>query len=373
MITVCEENKCSGCMACVNVCGKKAITILDSKDAYNAKIDTKLCVNCDICKKVCHNNYLPDFHETVACYQGWARNKEIRLNSSSGGLATAVALAFVKTGGVLYSCIYDKGEFIFSRITKEAEIKYIAGSKYVKSNSSGVYKQIRKDIACCKVLFIGLPCQVAAVKKFLGDVNQTNLYTIDLICHGTPSPKLLELFLNQYNKSLKDINSISFRKKNKMQLHINGNGVVSKGVSDKYTIAFLKGLTYTDNCYSCNYAQKNRVADMTLGDSWGSNLSDDEKKNGVSIILIQSNKGKILLENADVELLNVDVENAREHNLQLMVPSSRPVYRSAFFDELKHKKFNSLVFRYYPKECLRQDIKEVLLKLHIVKNDKRQE
>lgn len=110
----------------------------------------------------------------------------------------------------------------------------------------------------------------------------------------------------------------------KMQIHGDHKGIITKGVSDKYTIAFLNALTYTENCYECDYAKLQRVSDLTLGDSWGSNLPMDEQKKGVSLALCQTEKGVQLLKKAEVALLTVELERAVENNHQLDHPSVRP-------------------------------------------------
>lgn len=369
MKTVCELNKCAGCMACINVCPKDAIEIKDTLDAYNAVIDTDKCINCDACHNVCPNNNSVEFKSPIKWYQGWTTDEELRKKCSSGGLATAISLAFVKNGGYVYSCVFENGEFTFKRAKTAKEVMAFTGSKYVKSNPSGVYKHIRDDLREGKrVLFIGLPCQVAAVKNYVGNKFQENLYTIDLICHGTPSPRLLEIFLSQYDKQLKSFSNISFRVKAKMQMHVDSKGIVTKGVSDKYTIAFLNGLTYTENCYTCSYAQKKRISDITLGDSWGSELPFEEKRNGISLVLIQTEKGLEILGKSDLVLETVDINKAIQNNHQLEHPSEKPKQRISFFRGIRgNKEFNSLVFHTYPKQCIRQNVKEMLIKAKILR------
>lgn len=367
MQTVCQLNKCAGCMACVDICPKKAITIQDSLDSYNAVIDTELCVNCQACHMVCPNNNCPTQREPQKWYQGWAGDKSIRCKCSSGGLATAISEACIESGGHVYGCCFEKGIFLFKKASQISELASFSGSKYVKSNPAGCYKDIRDSLKKGeRVLFIGLPCQVAAVRNFVGEKLDQNLYTADLICHGTPSPKLLDVFLNQYKKQLSSFDNILFRIKAKMQIHCDGEGIVRKGVSDRYTIAFLNGLTYTDNCYKCQFAQRKRVSDITLGDSWGSELPLESMKEGVSLALCQTRKGIEILENADVELLSVDLENAILNNQQLDHPSIMPKDRVVFFESLKKGyKFNKLVKKYLPKQCFRQDIKALLIRMRI--------
>lgn len=370
MKTVCEKNMCAGCMACVNICHKNAIKIKDSLSAYNAVIDENECINCNACHNVCPKNNTPSLRKPMEWYQGWASDEEIRKTSSSGGFATAISLGFINRRGVVYGCEFAEGEFSFARATREEELEMIKGSKYVKSNPKEVFDSIKGDLSLgMPVLFIGLPCQVAALNNYIDDSLLNNLYTVDLICHGTPSPQLLNIFLKKYNKSLKSMRDIAFRQKNKMQVWGDNEGIVTKGVSDKYTISFVNGLTYTDNCYKCDFARIERVSDITLGDSWGSELESEIKK-GISLALCQTEKGKQLLLNANVELKDVDLDEAVKNNKQLKQPSIMLESRKSFFESIINgKSFNREVFKRFPKECVKQDVKSFLIKLKLIKGN----
>lgn len=167
MNTVCEENKCTGCMACMEMCPKKAIKIEDTLDSYNAVISDELCIKCNACLQVCQNvNANTTFRQTITWYQGWSRNANDRKESSSGGAAYELAKAFIKRGGTVFSCTFFNGEFVFDEASKLSELRKFSGSKYVKSNPNGIYKNIRGKLKSGEnILFIGLPCQVAALKK----------------------------------------------------------------------------------------------------------------------------------------------------------------------------------------------------------------
>ncbi len=367
MKTVCEKNKCAGCMACVDVCPKKAISIQDELSSYNAVIEDT-CVDCGLCHKLCPQNNTPELIKPKTWYQGWAKDEDVRAKGASGGIATSIAVSFVKNGGVVYGCYFEKGEFRFNKASSESELTKFAGSKYVKSNPEGIFNDIKSEVTSNqKVLFIGLPCQVAGLKKV---INSDNLYTADLICHGTPSPNLLNGFLKQYSISLESTKKISFRANDKRQIWCENEGLVTKGVSDKFTIAYLNGFIHTENCYECNYARIERVSDITLGDSWGSQLYQDNSKQGVSLVLCQTNKGEELLSNANVELKEVDLENAIDNNQQLKHPPVMPEKRNEFFENIKKgTAFNKEVKRCLSKQCFKQNIKAMLIKIKLVKGD----
>lgn len=341
----------------------------DNLNIYNAEIDMEKCVDCGACLKVCQVNQLVvEPQKPILWYQGWHNNQEIRKKASSGGIATALAAGFIEGGGLVCSCVYRRGEFGFEFAEKVNEVEKFTGSKYVKSNPKGIYYLLKKYLQeGRKVLFIGLPCQVAAVKNFVGLHLSERLYTADLICHGTPSPKVLNLFLSQYNKILENQTTFKFRDKDMFQIAASGEYLVQKGAADCYSIAFLNALTYTENCYSCKYACLERVSDVTLGDSWGSELPVSEQKKGVSLLLVQTQKGKELIRLSDIHLQMVNLDKAIGANHQLEYPSKKCKGSEKFWKDVKAgKNFNCLIIRKFIKQWGRQAIKRILLKLKII-------
>ena len=358
MKTVCELNMCNGCMACVEKCHRNAITIKDDLKYYNALIDTKKCVDCGLCTKVCPRENDNDMSKPKWWYQGWA-DSEIREHASSGGAASAIIRAFIKHGGYVASCLFDSGKFVFEVTNKMAVARKFAGSKYVKSNPEKIYGKIQSLLkANQKVLFIGLPCQVAAVNQFIKD--KTNLVTADLICHGTPSPYLLKKCLQEYGHDINTLTDINFRIKSLYELNRDGKPIAAFHTMDNYLIAFLHSYDYTENCYSCKFATLDRVSDITLGDSWGTELSG-EVKNGVSLILCQSEKGKELIESAGLNLLDVDINNAISHNEQLNKPSKCSKSRDQFFENYnRYNNFGKALVKTAPGIVAKEKVKSIV-------------
>lgn len=369
MKTVCDLDLCAGCMACVESCPRGAVEIVDSLRSYNAVIDEDRCIGCDLCHSVCQVNNKADFHEPYMWKQGWAADDRIRNHSSSGGIAAALMEGFVKNGGIVCSCTFEHGGFVFDFGETSDEIKKFVGSKYVKSNPIGIYKKIKRRLLNGeKILFIGLPCQVAALKNYIGDKVDENLYTVDLICHGSPSPRILDMFLEKYGFSLEKIDDIRFRKKTSFRLYNGYESILPERVQDNYTFAFLTSLDYTENCYKCKYARKERVSDITLGDSWGSELDSAEQSKGVSLVLCQSDKGHMLLNSAMIHLEDVNIEKSLESNHQLRHPSNAPVERDSFFKYLENgMSFDKAIAKCYPKIYYKQKIKEILIKANILR------
>ena len=367
MKTVCPSNQCTGCMACLDACTQNAIKIDDSLWAYNAVIDESKCVNCGVCTRVCPVNIKQELRLPKKWFQGWAVDEQVRSCSSSGGAATALALEFVRTGGVVCSCTFVDGKFVFRIASTPSEVRRFSGSKYVKSAPGGAFRQVKsfllKDVS---VLFIGLPCQVAAMRNYVGHKLSERLYTVDLICHGTPSPKILERFLGEHRKAP---SSIQFRKKTSFQVYCDGETVSDVGEQDPYIMAFLKGLSYTENCYSCRYANVSRVSDITLGDAWGSDLPQVEQSRGVSLILCQTEKGVSLVEKSPLLLLPVELETAVAGNAQLRKPAEKPELRGRFLSGIEAgDRLSIAIARCYPKMFLKVQIKRALRKLFFWKN-----
>ena len=358
MKTVCELNMCNGCMACVEKCHRNAITIKDDLKYYNALVDTKKCVDCGLCTKVCPRENDNDMSKPKWLYQGWA-DSEIREHASSGGAASAIIRAFIKNGGYVASCLFDSGKFVFEVTNEMAVARKFAGSKYVKSNPEKIYGKIQSLLkANQKVLFIGLPCQVAAVNQFIKD--KTNLVTADLICHGTPSPYLLKKCLQEYGHDINTLTDINFRIKSLYELNRDGKPIAAFHTMDNYLIAFLHSYDYTENCYSCKFATLDRVSDITLGDSWGTELSG-EVKNGVSLILCQSEKGKELIESAGLNLLDVDINNAISHNEQLNKPSKCSKSRDQFFENYnRYNNFGKALVKTAPGIVAKEKVKSIV-------------
>lgn len=362
--SVCEPAQCAGCMACVDICPKAAINVVDMADHMDAEIDEDRCISCGLCHRVCQTNQSAELWKTIESWQGWA-DSEIRQVSSSGGFTSAIEKAFVKSGGIVCSCKLEGGEFCFVLAWDIDDLDGFAGSKYVKSNAKGAYRAVASELnAGHKVLFIGLPCQVSAVRNFStakckGDAAD-RLYCIDLICHGTPSAKVLRKAISEYGYDLADVKRMWFRHNSDFCLSIDTNRLAPDGCIDRYTMAFLSGICYTENCYSCHYATRDRVGDLTLGDSWGTDLIEEEAS-GVSLSLVQTGKGRELLSMAGLELKPVDYWNAVSFNAQLSHPSQKTAQHDVFFSKLYQTgSVKRAVFAVFPKRCLKEDVKAML-------------
>ena len=212
MKIICETNKCCSCGACYAMCPVKAINMV--KNEYGEEhpiIDEEICVNCKKCIKVCQANNTIDKKEPKKCYAAWAKEKDIYKKTSSGGLATLLGYEIIRNNGVVYGASVCDGRVKHIRVASEELLFLLSGSKYVKSDITNVYKDLKRDLDDgITVLFIGTPCQIASIKSAIGEMYE-NLYTIDLVCHGTPPTSYLYEYID--NLGIKDYTDITFRKK----------------------------------------------------------------------------------------------------------------------------------------------------------------
>ena len=180
MTSICDDRMCAGCMACVDACPTGAVTVEPGIDFYHSIIDRGKCVDCGRCVEVCQQRNPADSKKTIAWYQGWAEDPAVRAMSSSGGFATAISRAFAASGGAVCACAFSGGRFGFEVVEDPEGVDRFRGSKYVKSDPSGAYRQVRALLrGGRKVLFVGLPCQVSAMRNFVGSKLEDGLYTID--------------------------------------------------------------------------------------------------------------------------------------------------------------------------------------------------
>lgn len=189
---ICDENRCSGCCACLNICPTGAISMIENEYGSTVpKVDMKRCIVCNACIGRCPNNKITEKKRSDYAYAVWSKNDEDIALSSSGGAATVFSRYILKNGGVVFGAAVIDNTVKHIRIDSESEIGKLRGSKYVQSQIGEVYRFVKKEVIDGKfVLFIGTPCQISGLKNYLGKY-YANLVTIDLICHGTPPLKYL--------------------------------------------------------------------------------------------------------------------------------------------------------------------------------------
>lgn len=296
---------CTACGACIQICTKNAISYkYDNYDVKRAYINRNLCVDCGLCYKICHALNPISGNIPIKCYAAWSQNVGTRNKGASGGVATELYKLYTELDNWIAGVsISPNGKCKYS-ISKSMLPGYM-NSKYTYSDTEDIYKQISiKLVNNEKVLFIGLPCQVAGLKKFLTikRISTDKLLTVDLICHGVPPGIYLEQHIKYIEKHKnRKATDLAFRDPEfctytfTFTLRENGKCFYKKGVyrNDMYQIAYHKGIVYRDNCYNCKYANKDRQGDITLADfaGVGSIAKSKYDNKNVSCILVNTNKG----------------------------------------------------------------------------------
>lgn len=303
---------CTGCMACGDVCPKGCISFPEGKDGFwYPQIDTETCIQCQSCMRACpvitpveKSDGLPK------AYAAWA-GKDIRKKSASGGVFYAMAENVIRNGGYVSGAVFDGYKVKHILTNNLSELSLIQGTKYFQSNTLGIYHQIKKLLLEGKtVLFGGTSCQVAGLLNIVGK-NRDNLITVDLICYGVPSSMTITIEEKIRGKKLKKIIS------NRDKIHPggwrncyymtceweDGSKTVSAPRESFMLGAFNSGKAMRMNCYHCPYKRLERPSDITIGDYHNVKGFDEEKNDGISLVLIHTDKGeRFLLEGNSVSV-----------------------------------------------------------------------
>lgn len=312
LISICG-NKCTDCKACSSVCPIHCIMDKMNDDGrVELAIDTKRCIGCNKCKKVCPQLSEPEVNYPIHTYAAWSSDEKEKRISASGGIASATYRFAVENGWFFTGTYYDEKEYCVKMDigSNLSDIEQFRNSKYAHSDASIVYQRCQKLAESGKnVIFIGLPCQVAAMRKVeRRKENMGRIYYIDLVCHGTPPEKYLKEHIKAIEKELGekaescsfrdpsfDTSNFVFSLTSKMGKTYYAKKVVS---DDCYQIGYHRAIIYRENCYSCNFARPERCGDLTLGDYKGLGLLakyEGNRKN-VSCVLVNTNQGKELIE-----------------------------------------------------------------------------
>ena len=367
-MVICDYAQCTGCCACINICGKDAISMtVDQFGKSIPKINADKCVSCGACKKVCPVSCTVAKTMPQKAFAVWSYDSEDKRKSSSGGVAAVVGRKVISQGGVVFGCAAIDGEVKHISAHTKDEAEVFRGSKYVQSYAGLIYREVKSCLKeNKKVLFVGTPCQVAALYSYL-EKEYDNLYTIDLICHGTPPIKYLEEHIKDAIGE-KKWSSVSFRGQYDWKLTVfDKNKILYQRDrhSDLYFRAFLDAVTYRENCYQCSYACPERCGDMTIGDFWGLDKSalDTPYDGNISLVLTNTTHGIHMISQceSDFYIQERPLEEAmNEQQWNLLHPSVAPKDRKIFlemypqvgFDKaVEYTKIGKKVKQTYKKSC----------------------
>ncbi|WP_081679540.1 Coenzyme F420 hydrogenase/dehydrogenase, beta subunit C-terminal domain [Butyrivibrio sp. XPD2002] len=368
---LCDIEKCTGCGACVNICPKKAIAMAETDTGKTVwSIDETQCVECGMCEKTCPVLNSSDFNEPIKTLAAWTLNEKDQQTCASGGIATALYKVVLEKNGTIYGCDYDSElKPVIRGYEDTSDLEKFKSSKYVQSITGFSYQQVKEDLNNGRmVLYIGTPCQIDGLQHFLGK-KYSNLYTVDIICHGVPPYKYFQEYIASLGFKEK-ITSVAFRGKRDFCLSLyNEENLIYWRYSDfdYYYLSFLRGIIYRDNCYECRYAKKDRISDITIGDFWGLDKKTLQKPydGRISTILVNTSKGQELLDMA-VNHIYVEerlLDEALKYNEQLNHPMVVHEDREIFLNNLDKGVYKALCSTRTGKEITRKRIKNKVRKL----------
>lgn len=369
-------DQCSGCAACASTCPKGAIAMCPDEEGFlQPSIDGTKCVGCHLCEKVCPVNHPSEPRlKDVEVYAARAKDTELRLDSSSGGIFSLLARQILAQGGVVFGAVCDveTGVVHHMAVRNEDELAALRGSKYVQSDVRATYREVSTALeANMPVLFSGTPCQIAALRAYLNFqplTSTSNLYFVDVVCHAVPSPLAWQKFLEKRGFASAQgrgsartegpiFRKISFRRKNcgwkRFSLSLrfaNDEEYIADLYADTFLRGFLSELYNRRSCHHCSAREGRSGADISLADYWRVHETfprlDDDK--GTSLVLVHTERGRLLwkLLADQVEAVASTLADAVRTNPAIMRSALASPKRAKFFKLLaKGKDFDWIVAR----------------------------
>ena len=355
-----NDRDCMGCYGCYNICPVQCITMESNNEGFwYPKVDYDKCIKCKKCINVCPiiNKAVPDNEPLAyACYN---KNENIRLDSSSGGVFTLVANEILKNNGVVFGVQLNQDFNAIHSYTESKEgLEKYRGSKYLQSRVGDTYKEVKGFLDKDRdVLFTGTPCQISGLKSYLGKP-YPNLFCMDNICHGVPSPKVWGKYVDfREKKSGSTTQRIAFRLKNEgwklysvLFVFTNNTEYRENQKKDLFMRAFLKDICLRPSCYDCEFKSIHRKSDITMADFWGiQNIApelDDDR--GTSLIFVNSDSGENMFDRIKNNMIfkDVNINEAISYNPAAIKSVSCHPKRNEFFNELDILEFDTLVNKY---------------------------
>ncbi|WP_195454815.1 Coenzyme F420 hydrogenase/dehydrogenase, beta subunit C-terminal domain [Turicibacter sanguinis] len=357
------EKNCCNCSSCENICPKNAISTLEDDFGFRyPKINYDKCISCGLCNKVCAFQFIEERNTPKETYVAVNKNKEILRKSASGGAFTALAEYCIDNDGIVYGATLDEQlNPIHISINNKNDLYKLQGSKYVQSELNDSFKKIKLNLKQGKkVLFSGVPCQVAGLKAFLMK-DYDNLLTVDIICHGVPNARFFKDYIS-FNEFMLNGEIIDFKFRDKdISWEKNGSMLIKKdgkitkrkifASESSYYYFFNNSDNFRESCYNCKYTCENRPGDITLGDYWGIENAHPtllkqgtiNDKDGISLVITNTIKGNDIIEKCqNIVKYDSDFSKARQKNGQLNHPSKKGNLREKLLIEYKEKGYSGV-------------------------------
>ena len=368
MINISSKEDCCGCNACADICPKNCITFnTDIEGFWYPNVDAEACIDCHLCEKVCPIINPADKvirYEEPRVFAAYTKDETIRLDSTSGGIHSMLALSMYEKNAFVGGAVYNE-DYTVSQIIDDdpTRLSAIRSSKYLQSNSAGVYKEIKKRLSEGRaVFFCACPCQIQALYKFLGNKEYDNLITCDFICRGVNSPKVFLKYMDMLERQFgAKATEIKFKNKKwgwhnfSMRVNFaNGKEYCKDRYHDLFFIGYLQAGNFTrPSCYECHFKGFPQKADITLADFWGIENIDKsmDQDRGTSLVMVNSDKGMALFNSIKDNIVwkEFTMSDARAGNPAMCssLKSSKP-NRKDFFAALDKEPFEKVAKKYFP-------------------------
>ena len=372
MIVIRKYSDCCGCTACLSICPQHCITMKEDKEGFLYPVVNQLqCIDCNLCQKVCPIQNQHKERTPLVVYAAKNKNEQIRLKSSSGGIFTLLAENVIEKGGVVFGARFDENWDVIHDCTETKEgLVAFRGSKYVQSRIGDCYLKVKRFLSEGRiVMFTGTPCQVSGLKKFLGK-DYDNLLTVDVVCHGVPSPKVWRMYLKEIFAREGKKNSVLLHPIHERNAHVRGISfrdkslgwkkysfalILSKAtaVGEQNTVllssifnenpfmkAFLFNLSLRPSCYACPAKSGKSESDVTIADFWGIEdvLPEFDDDKGVSLVMLMNQKGERWFNSLSTLSVEVTYNDAWKANHCINQSVQKSPYRDFFFHQLNQKK-----------------------------------
>ena len=372
MINITDKSQCTGCTACYSICGHNAITMqFDECSHIYPIVDMDKCTDCGLCEKVCpllHKDSLPqDVNlEELQVKAVYNKNDEVRSRSTSGGLFSLLADYIIDKGGIVCAARFDEKYHIFHDFFNSMDdVDPFRGSKYAQSDLGHVFCEIKSYLKLRPVLFIGTPCQVAGLKKFL--IKECdNLYTCDFICMSISSGKMWDEYMADYQSS-HSVKRVFFKDKRigwhrsdwRMLIRDERGDQLCRGGENPYFFAYLKHYSARPSCFDCAVRHCRHMSDFTIADCWGieSVAPEFDDNKGCTALILQSEKAHAVFDaikdNANV--IDFDLQNVRKYNRHIEQQAFKPNSYIEFYSYYKLYGFTKAA-----KKMMRNELRKTL-------------
>lgn len=352
MINIIDKHNCCGCSACAQRCPKQCVTMQEDDEGFlYPLVDKTTCIDCGLCEKVCPVLNQSDECKPIECFAARNPAEEVHTKSSSGGIFLPIAMAIINKGGVVFGARYNNKWEVEHASTDTLEgLDAFRGSKYVQSKIGTTYQEAEQSLReGHKVLFSGTPCQIAGLKKFLRK-DYDNLITVDVVCHGVPSPMVWRDYICQL--PIEDVTEIRMKDKSTGWREysftlIKKDGttaLIEKASENKYLMAFSRNLTLRHSCFACPAKAGKSGSDITLADYWGiENLMPQmDDNNGTSFVCANTRKGTEILNSLELQIESADYEASVPYNSCIYQSTPEPDNRAEFWDRYHHQGLRAL-------------------------------